>query len=126
MSNREAKNRYAQSKAEKQQSLLRLKQLEQDIMVQIDNSVKLARSEFERIDLTRKAREYAEAAVEAEQIKLANGKSTSFFVLQLQRDLTTARSAEIRSLADYNKAMAVLAQSEGTTLQRNKLSVEFR
>lgn len=126
LSNREAKNRYAQSKAEKQQSLLRLKQLEQDIMVQIDNSVKLARSEFERIDLTRKAREYAEAAVEAEQIKLANGKSTSFFVLQLQRDLTTARSAEIRSLADYNKAMAVLAQSEGTTLQRNKLSVEFR
>ena len=94
--------------------------------MQIDNSVKLARSEFERIDLTRKAREYSEAAVEAEQIKLANGKSTSFFVLQLQRDLTTARSAEIRSLADYNKAMAVLAQSEGTTLQRNKLAVEFR
>ncbi len=126
LSNREARNRYAQGKAEKQQSLLRLKQLEQEIMVQIDNSVKLARSEFERIDLTRKAREYAEAAVEAEQIKLANGKSTSFFVLQLQRDLTTARSAEIRSLADYNKAMAVLAQSEGTTLQRNKLTVEFR
>ena len=126
LSNREAKNRYAQGKAEKQQSLLRLKQLEQEIMVQIDNSVKLARSEFERIDLTRKAREYSEAAVEAEQIKLANGKSTSFFVLQLQRDLTTARSAEIRSLADYNKAMAVLAQSEGTTLARNKLTVEFR
>lgn len=126
LSNREAKNRYAQGKAGKQQSLLRLKQLEQEIMVQIDNSVKLARSEFERIDLTRKAREYSEAAVEAEQIKLANGKSTSFFVLQLQRDLTTARSAEIRSLADYNKAMAVLAQSEGTTLQRNKLAVEFR
>lgn len=126
LSNREAKNRYAASKVEKQQSLLRLKKLEQDIMVQIDNSVKQVHIEFERIESARKAREYAEAALEAEQTKLANGKSTSFVVLQLQRDLTGARSAEIRAVTDYNKAVAVLAQNEGTTLERNKLAVEFR
>lgn len=126
LGNRDAKNRYASTKIDKQQSLLRLKKLEQTVMVQIDDAVKQTRIQFERIESTRKAREFAQAAIEAERTKLANGKSTSFVVLQLQRDLTAASSTEIRALTDYNKAVAALAQSEGTTLVRNKLSVEIR
>ncbi|NDB76090.1 MAG: hypothetical protein EB141_10670, partial [Verrucomicrobia bacterium] len=61
-----------------------------------------------------------------EEKKLANGKSTSFFVLQLQRDLTAARSAEIRALADYNKALAALSKSEGTTLDKASLGLQFK
>ena len=68
----------------------------------------------------------AEAALEAEQKKLENGKSTSFFVLQLQRDLTARRSDEIRSLADYNNALAQLALVEGSVLERNRLSLDFK
>ena len=126
LGNRDAKNRYASTKIDKQQSLLRLKKLEQTVMVQIDDAVKQTRIQFERIESTRKAREFAQAAIEAERTKLANGKSTSFVVLQLQRDLTAASSTEIRALTDYNKAVATLAQNEGTTLVRNKLSVEIR
>ena len=126
LGNRDSKNRYASSKIDKQQSLLRLKKLEQSVMVQIDDAVKQTRINFERIESTRKAREFAQAAIEAERTKLANGKSTSFVVLQLQRDLTAASSTEIRALTDYNKSVATLAQNEGTTLVRNKLSVEVR
>jgi outer membrane protein TolC len=126
LGNRDAKNRYAAAKVDKQQALLRLKKLEQTIMVDIDGAVKQARIQYERIESTRAAREFAQAALEAERTKLANGKSTSFVVLQLQRDLTVAATAEIRALADYNKAIAALAQSEGSTLERNKLSVEMR
>ena len=126
LGNRDAKNRYASTKIDKQQSLLRLKKLEQTVMVQIDDAVKQTRIQFERIESTRKAREFAQAAIEAERTKLANGKSTSFVVLQLQRDLTAASSTEIRALTDFNKAVATLAQNEGTTLVRNKLSVEIR
>ena len=72
------------------------------------------------------ARTYAEAALDAEQKKLENGKSTSFLVLQAQRDLTARSSDEIRALADYNKALAQLALNEGTTLERNKLSVDIK
>ena len=64
--------------------------------------------------------------MDAEQKKLENGKSTSFVVLQLQRDATAARSAEIRALADYNKAQAALAKSEGTTLDKLNLGWEFK
>jgi outer membrane protein TolC len=75
------------------------------------------------VDATQKERIFAEAALKAEQGKYAAGKSTTFTVLQLQNNLTSARSQEIRSLADYNEALANLAQQEGSTLQRRNLDV---
>ena len=65
-------------------------------------------------------------AWQAEQTKMENGKSASFFVLQLQRDLTSARSEEIRALAEYNKSLAQLALREGSVLQRHKLEMEVK
>jgi outer membrane protein len=112
LGNRTARSNYRAAQAERDQALLRLKQLEQNIMVQIDNAIQLARTQFERVDATRQAREYQEAALRAEEKKLESGKSTSFFVLQLQRDLTAASSAEVQALSDYNKALAQLALAE--------------
>lgn len=79
-----------------------------------------------KVDSTRKARIFAEQALQAEQIKLEHGTSTSFVVLQLQSSLTTARSSEIRALADYNIALEQLAFDEGTTLERNNIKLEVR
>ena len=118
---REARNTYRAVRAQEEQAVLQLKQLEQGIMLQIDNAVKLAETDLQRVEATRERRLYAEQALDAERKKLENGKSTSFFVLQFQRDLTEARSAEIQALADYNKALSELAFSEGTTLQRHRM-----
>jgi outer membrane protein TolC len=121
-----ARNNYRASKASKEQISLALRQLEQSVLIQIENAIAVVNTSFQRVSATREARMYAEAALEAEQKKLASGKSTSFEVLRLQRDLTTARSAEIRALADYNIALAQLALSEGTTLERRQVNLEVR
>jgi outer membrane protein TolC len=121
LGNRAARARYKSAKADQEQSLLSYKRLEQEIMVQIDDTVKLIRSSFERVEATRAARVFAEEYLAAEQKKLENGKSTSFLVLQAQRDLTTRRSEEIRALADYNNGLAQLAWREGTTLERHNI-----
>jgi outer membrane protein TolC len=126
LSNTTAKNNYKSGKLTKEVLLLQFKQLEQSIIVEIDNAVKQAQTAYEKIEATRQARLYAEAALDAEQKKLENGKSTSFFVLQLQRDLTAARSAEIRALADYNKSLSTLSKSEGTTLDKANIGLEFK
>jgi len=126
LSNTTAKNNYKASKVTKEQLLLQYKQLEQNIIVEVDNAVKQAQTAYDRIDATRQSRLYAEAALDAEQKKLENGKSTSFVVLQLQRDVTAARSAEIRALADYNKAVAALSKSEGTTLDKANIGLQFK
>lgn len=126
LGNRVARLNYKMSKVERQQLLLRRKKLEQDIMVEIDNAVKQAQTAYESVKATRDAEAYAEEALRAEEKKLENGKSTSFVVLQLQRDLTFARTAAIAALAAYNRALAQLAFSEGTTLERNNLTLEIR
>ena len=126
LSNRAARQSYKISKAEQRQLLLRLKKLEQSVMIDIEDAVKLAQTNFERVDATKQARLYAEAALEAEQKKLENGKSTSFNVLFLQRDLTQARSAEIQALTEYNRALSQLSLKEGNTLERNRLKIDIR
>jgi len=123
LSNLKARSNYKTDKAVEQQYLLKLKQLEQTVMVDIDNAVKQAQSGWESVSATRQARIYAEAALDAEQKKYAVGKSTTFTVLQLQNNLTSARSQEIRSLANYNQFLANLAQVEGTTLERRHVDV---
>lgn len=123
LSNIKARNAYKVDKAVEAQDLLKLKQLEQNVMVQIDNAVKQAQSAWESVDATKEARIYAEAALDAEQKKYAVGKSTTFTVLQLQNSLTAARSQEIRALANYNEALSNLAQQEGSTLERRNVDV---
>ena len=126
LSNVKARNSYQADKAVEQQYLLKLKQLEQNIMVQIDDAVKQVQSAWESVGATKQARIYAEAALDAEQKKYAVGKSTTFTVLQLQNNLTAARSQEIRSLANYNEAIANLAQQEGSSLERHQVDLQVK
>lgn len=126
LSSARERNAYKADKAVEAQDLLKLKQLEQNVMVQIDNAVKQAESAWESVGATKQARIYAEAALDAEQKKYAVGKSTTFTVLQLQNNLTSARSQEIRSLANYQEALTSLAQQEGTTLERRSVDVTVK
>ena len=126
LSNIKARSAYKSSKATEQQVLLKLKQLEQNVMVDIDNAVKQAESSWESVQATHEARVYAEAALDAEQKKYNVGKSTTFTVLQLQNNLTSARSQEIRALANYNEALSNLAQQEGNTLERRQIDFKVK
>ncbi len=78
--NRTARETYRSNKTQKEQLLVQLKQLEQNVMVQIAVSVEQAKTGFAQVDATRESRLFAEAALEAEQKKLDNGRSTSFVV----------------------------------------------
>jgi outer membrane protein TolC len=121
-----ARSRYKAAKVQREQVELQFEQIEQQVLVEIADAVRLAESSLERVAATREARLFAEAALQAEQTKLENGKSTSFFVLQFQRDLTAARLEEIRALAEYNNALAQLAFSEGTTLERREIDLDLK
>jgi len=126
LSNLAARNRYKAGKLSAEQIKLVFKSREQTVLIEIDNAIKEAQSSYQRVGATRQARLYAEAALDAEGKKLESGKSTSFQVLQLQRDLTSRRSEEIRALADYNKAIARVSYAEGSTLDRKKIKVDVK
>jgi outer membrane protein TolC len=117
---------YKKSKLAMEQLVLNLKKLEQTIMTTIDNDIQQAQSSYQQVAATRAAREYAAAALDAEQKKLESGKSTTYTVLQMQRDLTTARGNEIQALDNYNKALSQLSLDEGSTLQRLSINIEVK
>jgi outer membrane protein len=126
LSNVGARNALKSDKVTAKQLLIQLKQTEQNVMVDIDNAVKNAQSSWESLDATRQARIYAEVALSAEQGKYAAGKSTTFTVLQLQNNVTSARSQEVRALANYNEALTALAQKEGSTLRHRNIDIEVK
>jgi outer membrane protein len=126
LGNTGARAAYKQSKLTLEQLKLSLKKLEQTILVVIDNDIQLAQSGYERAAATRAAREYAEDALAAEQKKLESGKSTTYTVLQMQRDLTTARGTEIQALTTYNNALSQLSLDEASTLDRLGINLEVK
>jgi outer membrane protein TolC len=121
-----ARNNYKSAKATLKQVLLQLKQQEQTILVAVDNDIGQVQSDLEQVNATHSARLYAEDALKAEQTKLANGKSTSFNVLQLISNLTTARVNEIQALANYNIAQAQLSLDEGSTIEDNHIDLRMK
>ena len=122
LGNRAAKSRHAQSLAAEEKLRLQLQQLEETALVEVDDAAAAVATGLERVQATREAREYAEQALQAEQRRLDSGKSTSFIVLQLQRDLTQARNSEILALVDYNLQLSALALAEGTMLERHDVT----
>ncbi len=121
-----ARNAYKSNKAAMQQLVLGLKQLEQQTLVLIDNDIGTIVANYDQVKATRAAREYQEKALEAEQKKLENGKSTTYTVLQVQRDLTAARGNEIQALDAYNRSLSQLSLHEGSTLQRLGVNLEVQ
>jgi outer membrane protein TolC len=124
LANQNARNQFKSGKVTMQQLVLTLKQTEQNIMVQVDNDIGTAQSDYESVQATREARIYAEAALDAEQKTYAVGKATTFEVLQYQNSLTSARGAEISALASYEESLATLAADEGSTLDQLGINIE--
>lgn len=76
-----------------------------------------------RIDATRVARELAARRLDAEEKKFEVGMSTSFFIVQAQRDLAQAAANELRAIIDYNKAITAFERAQGTLLEKANISV---
>lgn len=62
--------------------------------------------------------------LDAEQKRFALGASTSFLVVQQQRNLSTAQATEVAALVAYSNAHVALDQTLGLTLQANNISIE--
>jgi outer membrane protein TolC len=111
------------ARTEQREAQLRRLDLERQISLEVSTATRSAASNFQRIQATRSARELAEKKLSAEAKRQAAGLSTSYMVLQYQRDFTAAVSTELRALCDYNLARARLEKITGTSLQRRHIGL---
>jgi outer membrane protein len=87
------------------QSELQLRSLEQLVTAQVREVARTLNTNRKRVEATRASRALAERRLEAEQKKFQAGMSTNFQVIQAQRDLASARNAELQAILDYNRSI---------------------
>jgi outer membrane protein TolC len=107
----------------RQQEIRQQQQLNQ-LKVSVQNSITALRQADAGVRTAQKSRVLQEQTLDAEQKKFALGATTIFFVIQAQRDLAQARSAEVAALGNYAKAKNNLDQTLGLTLERSNVSID--
>jgi len=114
---------YAASKISYEQSLIDLQHLENQVFLEIRTGVRAVETNYKRVLGYRAARELAEKKLEAEEKKLKVGLTTNYVVLQYQRDLADAKTAELRALIEYNLTLAYLDKALGTGLKNKNIEL---
>ncbi len=96
---------YARSQLERAQSEQRLRGAEARAIQQIRDAAYKVDMNAKRIETTRAARELAEQRLDAERKRLDVGMSTSFLVIQAQRDLAQAKTNELSAVLSYDLSL---------------------
>ena len=95
----------AQAKLQREQEVTTLRQLEVLVTAQVRDAGRQIDTSLKRVEATRKARGFAEQRYDAEQKRINVGLSTTFQLVQAQRDLAAARLAELNAVIAYNRAI---------------------
>ncbi|MEW5984129.1 MAG: efflux RND transporter permease subunit [Acidobacteriota bacterium] len=95
----------ARARLEEQQARARLASLEVRVVRQIRQAAWQIEMSAGRVATSRAARALAEERLNAEQKRFDVGMSTSFLVVQAQRDLAQARNNELSAALDYVRAV---------------------
>ncbi|NIA30357.1 MAG: TolC family protein [Actinobacteria bacterium] len=93
-------------------------ELQDDIRIAVENSVRNVQFSLKQVGLARRAKQLAQKKLNLEEEKMKVGRSSNFQVISYQRDLTNAQNEELRRIAGYLKALGYLEQTMGTTLEK--------
>jgi len=124
LGNSQARAQHAQAQVAQRQQRALISSNEIIIAQEVRQAARAAETNRKRIDATRVARELAQRRLEAEQKKFEVGMSTSFLIVQAQRDLSQAAANELRALIDFVKALAAFERAQGTILDRSNIAVQ--
>jgi outer membrane protein TolC len=96
---------YARTKLERSQAGERLKSVQARAIQEIRDAAWKIEMNAKRIETTRAARELAEQRLDAERKRFEVGMSTSFLVIQAQRDMAQAKTNELSAVLSYDLSL---------------------
>ncbi|HEX7180363.1 MAG TPA: TolC family protein [Thermoanaerobaculia bacterium] len=124
LQNRAARAQKAIADLDLERAQTEMQDLRQAIVTEVRQAVRRVETAAKQIDAARISRQFQEKNLEAEKKRYENGMSTSFQITQIQEDLTFAKSREVTAviayrtaLAEYQRAIGRLTESEGVTLE---------
>ncbi len=95
----------ARARLQNSQSQKQLQSSELQVTTQIRDLARNVQTNAKRVESTRASRALAEKRLEAEEKKFQAGMTSSFLVIQAQRDLSQARNSELQAIIDYLKSV---------------------
>ncbi|MCA2969372.1 MAG: TolC family protein [Acidobacteriaceae bacterium] len=122
--NRAAQSDMVREQLSVRQSEVRFQQQQNQVRVDVQNALISLQQARARYQTATKNRVLQEQTLDAEQKKYGLGASTIFFVIQAQRDLTSAQANEVAALSTYARARNDLERATGQTLAANNINME--
>jgi outer membrane protein TolC len=114
-----AEGALRRAELEKKRYLLQVRNLENQILVEVRDAVRSIKTDEKRIEATRRARILAQEQLDGEISRNEHGLSTTFRVLDVQKELVQARTNELKALIDYNLGWHTLHKATGALLDKN-------
>ncbi|MBN1293779.1 MAG: TolC family protein [Candidatus Latescibacteria bacterium] len=115
--NRSAKAALEQRQINMRRAQLELEDLENQILTEIRTSIGKVKVNLEKLNVAEVSVEVNELKLKMEEERFRNNLSTSYLVLEYQKDLANALSLYNKALMDYTLAVLEFKSSKGTLLR---------
>ena len=122
--NRFARSQYSRAKIESARAATFLKDLENNVINEVREALRQVETDIRKVEAARASLRLAKERLNAEEKKFEVGLTTTYVLLEYQRDLATAESRYALSRADYEKDLANFARSKGVLLEEYNISIE--
>ncbi len=116
--------KYDQRKLEKTQALLSFKRLEQNIILDVRDKVRLSKIQYRQVEAAKVSKDKEAQNYEAQKERYAAGQVSTHDILDYQDKLSQAELDYFKALIDYNVALVNLDKSLGLTLVKNNIKIE--
>ena len=121
--NRSAQAIHARAILDQRQLETQVQQLRNAALLDVRNSYIQLTQDRAQVASAVKARQLQQETFDAEQKKYQLGASTTYLVIQTQRDLIAAQGTELRALANIEEAKANYERAVGRTLEVNHVTI---
>ncbi|MGH9740891.1 MAG: TolC family protein [Candidatus Acidiferrum sp.] len=121
--NRSAQAVHARAILEQRQLETQVQLLRNAALLDVRNTYIALTQDRAQVAAAIKARELQQQTFDAEQKKYQLGASTTYLVIQTQRDLIAAQGTELRALANLEEAKANYERAVGRTLDVNHVTI---
>ncbi len=124
LKNRQAQADMTRELLRRRKADIQLRQAENSIKLEVKRALTNLQDARQTYEAAVEGRKLQEEMLDSERKRFDLGSSTIFQIVQAQRDLATARTAEIDSMRSYISDRVELDRVTGQTLAKNNVSVE--
>jgi len=116
--------RYHQARIALRQAEYTLKDIWENIRIEVKNSQRNIEMTYQAFEVAKKARELTEKKLEVEMKKLETGRSSTFTVTTFKNDVTRSITEEVAAAIDYLNALTQNDLTLGVTSEKWGVSLE--